>query len=322
VGCERTRSTTWPSPVGVLSGIIGTLPFPRSVVYEACNFLGAALGYHGEFEDLVLRWELDQFDSRTGAIHQRCRELFRFLRDNPGASYDGRLISDLVVEEAARHISQHRESPGFVRALERAGYVVEDGQLRRTLPEALDLPAADDEVHALLNRYNLATPIGHLDQAIDSHARGNWAAANGQVRSFLESLLDEVAYLTVPGAPRGANQGEARREALASSQPPFLSVDLNEWGNQGKNLVNGVFKRLHPQGAHPGLSDEEDSTFRLHLVLLLGRLFLRRLDGTLQQPSEWPLHVSLRLAIVRERLGSKRRPSFVGSGERPTTKSS
>jgi len=39
-----------------------------------------------------------------------------------------------------------------------------------------------------------------------------------------------------------------------------------------------VFKRLHPQGAHPGLSDEEDSTFRLHMVLLLCWLFLRRLD--------------------------------------------
>ena len=80
---------------------------------------------------------------------------------------------------------------------------------------------------------------------------------------------------------QGQNQGEARREALAKLQQPFLIVDLNEWGNQGKNLVNGVFKRLHPQGAHPGLSDDEDSTFRLHMVILLGRLFLRRLDARL-----------------------------------------
>ena len=252
---------------------------------RSLQFSGCSPGYHGEFEDLVLRWELDQFEARNGAVHQRCRDLFRFLRDNPQASYEGRLISDLVVDEAARRISPYRAGPEFVRALERAGYLVEDGQLRRTLPEALDLPAADDEVHVLLNRYNLATPLGHLDQTIDSHARGNWAAANGQARSFLESLLDEIACLTVPGAPQGQNQGEARREALANSNPPFLSVNLNEWGNQGKNLVNGVFKRLHPQGAHPGLSDEEDSTFRLHLVLLVGRLFLRRLDGIRgQQP--------------------------------------
>ena len=143
----------------------------------------------------------------------------------------------------------------------------------------IDLPAADDEVHVLLNRYNLGTPLGHLDQAITAHTRCDWAAANGQSRSFLESLLDEAAYMLVPNPPRAPNQGEARREALPNLQSPFLSADLNEWGNQGKNLVNGVFKRLHPQGAHPGLSDEEDSTFRLHLVLLLGRLLLRRLDS-------------------------------------------
>jgi len=256
------------------------MPFPRPVIFEACNFLGSAAEYHGEFEDLVLRWELDQFEARNGqAVHQRFRNLFRHLRDNPEARYDGRLLTDLIVEEAARHVGPHREGELFVRALERAGFMIEDGHLRRTLSEPLDLPAADDEVHALLNRYNLAVPLGHLDQAITAHGRGDWAAANGQIRSSLESLLDEAAYLLVPNAPRGQNQGEARREALANLQPPFLSPDLNEWGNQGKNLVNGVFKRLHPQGPHPGLSDEEDSTFRLHLVLLLSRLFLRRLDA-------------------------------------------
>jgi hypothetical protein len=258
------------------------MPFPRPVIFEACTFLGQAIGYHGAFEEMVLRWELDQFDRRAGAtVRQRCRDLFLFLRDNPEARHDGQLVSDLVVEEAARRVPvlPDHQSETFVRALERAGYVIEGGQLRRTLPEALDLPAADDEVHILLNRYSFATPLGHLDQAIDSHGRGNWAAANGQIRSFLESLLDEIAYLLVPTAPRGQNQGEARREALANLPRPFLSVDLYEWGNQGKNLVNGVFKRLNPQGAHPGLSDEEDSTFRLHLVLLLGRLFLRRIDA-------------------------------------------
>jgi hypothetical protein len=120
-----------------------------------------------------------------------------------------------------------------------------------------------------------------LDQAIQSHSLGNWAAANSQVRSFLESLFDETAYRLDPNAPHGQNQGEARRQLLANITPPFLSRDLNEWSDDGKNFVNGVFKRLHPQGAHPGLSGDEDCTFRLHLVLLLARLFLRRLDAVL-----------------------------------------
>ena len=174
------------------------------------------------------------------------------------------------MEEAGQRDSHHPDRFGetFVRALERAGYLIEDGQLRRTLPEALDLPDADDEVHSLLNRYGLTIPLGHLDRAITAHGRGDWAAANGQSRSFLESILDEAASRLVQNPPQGQNQGEARREALANLQQPFLIVNLNEWGNQCKNLVNGVFKRLHPQGAHPGLSDDEDSTFRLHMVMV------------------------------------------------------
>ena len=72
------------------------MSFPRSVVFEACSFLGSAIGYHGEYEDLVLRWELDELEARNGqAIHQRFRNLFRYLRDNPDATHEGRLLSDL-----------------------------------------------------------------------------------------------------------------------------------------------------------------------------------------------------------------------------------
>lgn len=182
------------------------------------------------------------------------------------------------MEEAATHISfDYDRSKDFVRALERDGYAIENQQLRRTLPPALNLPAADDEVHVLLNRHNLTTPKGHLDQAIDNHARGNWASANGQLRTFYQSLFDEIALLIDPqNAPQTS---EARRQHLANLTPPFLSRDLNEWSDDGKNFVNGLWKRLHPLGSHPGLSDNEDCTFRLHLVLLAARLFLRRLDA-------------------------------------------
>lgn len=65
--------------------------------------LGVNLRYHGEFEDMVLRWELDQLADAAGlGIAARCRNLFRYLRDNPEARIDGRLLADLAVEEAVR----------------------------------------------------------------------------------------------------------------------------------------------------------------------------------------------------------------------------
>lgn len=255
--------------------------FSRRTVLEAGNLLGAVFQRHAAFEGLMLRWELDDLaiiPDRSLGMPTRCLNLFRYLRNHPEAQCGGREIGDLVVEEAARYgFPADARSEAFVYALERDGYTVENQQLCRTLPEALDLPAAHDEVHGLLARHNLTTPKGHLDQAIENHHRGNWAAANSQLRTFYESLFDEIALLIDPqSAPQ---RSEARRQHLANLTPPFLSRDLNEWSNDGKNFVNGTFKRLHPQGAHPGLSDDEDCTFRLHLVLLNARLFLRRLDA-------------------------------------------
>jgi hypothetical protein len=67
-----------------------------------------------------------------------------------------------------------------------------------------------------------------------------------------------------------------RRTWLAQRDPPFFIAGLNGWDFQGGGFMESFFRRLHPQGAHPGLSAEEDSTFRLHLVLLVGRQLLRR----------------------------------------------
>lgn len=166
--------------------------------------------------------------------------------------------------------------PALHRGLERDGFTVEDGTLRRALPEALDLPRADDEVHALLDRYGFAVSRGHLDQGIAAHARGDWAAANAQFRPFIESLFDSIAERLAAGAALPA-PGNQRRIWLANRTPAFFLAELNEWDGQGHGFIEAFFRRLHPAGAHPGLSDEDDSTFRLHLVLLVARNLLRRL---------------------------------------------
>lgn len=64
---------------------------------------------------------------------------------------------------------------------------------------------------------------------------------------------------------------ENRRAILA--ERGFLSKDRNEWTADGKNYVKGLFKMLHTDGSHLGLSDEYHSTFRLRLALITGRVF-------------------------------------------------
>jgi hypothetical protein len=195
---------------------------------------------------------------------------------------DGQLFRDALIEKAVTLV--HPAWPDypdaawetFQRALELDGFVITDGMLRRTLPADVGLPTAESETTRLLQKHGLTTAKGHLDQALDAHGRGDWAAANSQIRTFFDSLLDDIVEkLDATAATLGT--GQLRRAKLAALG--FLTRHLNEWDDEGRGFISGLVRRLHPQGAHPGLSDEEDSTFRLHVVLLTGRLLLTRFDA-------------------------------------------
>ena len=148
----------------------------------------------------------------------------------------------------------------FRRALELDGFMVSGNTLHRALPLDVGLPAAQSEVDRLLDKHGLTTPKGHLKQALDAHGRGDWAAANSQIRAFFDALLDDVVG-KLDASAATLSSGQPRRAKLAAIG--FLSRDLNEWADNGTGFVNGLVRRLHPQGPHPGLSDQEDSTFRL-----------------------------------------------------------
>jgi len=193
-------------------------------------------------------------------------------------------LSEAVVREATKFAvfnSEHNDQLSFVRGLARDGYVLawddfgRTAALRRALPTEVDLPAVDNEVRAILAEYQFDTTAGHLSQAIDSHTQGRWAAANGQLRTFLESLLDEIAWDEFPTEARALQTSENRRSLLA--ERGFLSIARNEWHPDGKSFIGGLFRMLHTEGSHPGLSDDDNSTFRLHLVLVTARTYLRRM---------------------------------------------
>lgn len=153
--------------------------------------------------------------------------------------------------------------------------------LTRMLPNdipGLDFREAESEVVALLNRGGFTVAKGHLNRALSAFQRGEWSSANGELRNFLESYLNEIA---VDLGYTGGGDSRAKRDFLGSGlQPPFLLADYNEWNanNQKPQYVQGLMNRMHPHGGHPGLSEEEDATFRLQITLITARLFLRRFN--------------------------------------------
>ena len=269
--------------------------YSRKTVLAATDLLENA--GHARITRFLLEHGLEN-ENIVGSMRDRASGVARHLLADPDRlDDDEQKLTDGVVEDIVNGAIQsftpydgRFDCEGFSRthgALSRAlagdGFMVENGRLRRTLPQELDLPQADDEVHALLELYHLEVTLGHLNQAIAAHTRGDWAAANAQLRAFVESLFDGIAErlaghlrVVVPVA------GNQRRIWLAQLNPSFFSHELNEWTGQGTGFLEAFFRRLHPQGAHPGLSDEEDSTFRLHWVLLTARPLLKRLEARLR----------------------------------------
>ncbi|MGO8253440.1 hypothetical protein ACC792_20985 [Rhizobium ruizarguesonis] len=142
----------------------------------------------------------------------------------------------------------------------------------------LDMREAENEVVQLLRKHQLTTAEGHLSRAMSAFQRGEWSGANGELRNFLESYFNEIAVLAGCDPTLESRQ---KRDFLGGNViPPFLLADYNEWSPDGKKspFVQALMSRMHPHGGHPGLSEEEDATFRLQINLVTARLFLRRLE--------------------------------------------
>ena len=135
----------------------------------------------------------------------------------------------------------------------------------------------------LLDQFGFEKTNGHYIQAVSAHTRGDWAAANGQLRTCLESLFDTIAEKLSSDPAELPATTDNKLTRLAQMIPPFLLQSLNEWEPTGKGFVQGFRKLLHPEGAHPGLSNEEDSTLHLHLVIIVASYYLRRLQTRLRE---------------------------------------
>ena len=251
--------------------------FSNLTLIEAVNLY--RLLTQAQFEQQMLYFSLSlEILPRGGlSIENKANTLTSFVIENPSLqTAEGKRLDDEIVERTVVVPPQFGRT-ALTRALARDGFtLMKDGSLMANLPEVADLPMANDELNALLDEMKMPVAKDHLRQAIKNHADGDWAAANSQLRSFLEDLFNRVSIRldTIKGSE--SLNSENRRTRLAKIDPPFLLESLGEWSNDGKNFVNGLFKRLHPEGSHPGLSDDEDCTFRLHMVLIIGRHYLRR----------------------------------------------
>lgn len=213
-------------------------------------------------------------------LKEKETSIAKHLISNPEAlGPNGSALAIEVIEYATKHHCGFgalcESHPDLAHSLDRDGFKLTDNGLRRKLPVALPVVEQEDQLISLLKKFGFGTAIGHYEQAVAAHARGEWAAANAQLRTFVEEFFNKAQEIVCPGQYSSSNE---RRIALANAG--FFVSEYNEYLFNGTGFVEGFWKRLHPEGSHPGLSEQSDSTFRLHLVILVIHFFLTRLDAS------------------------------------------
>lgn len=267
--------------------------FSHGSLSSAFDVIQCHYNEHAMIENLCLEWGLDSNQLPSGGVTPKNAWLRRAVWDNARHRIQyqsGEEEIELVaVKKAVNLLNKDwvdfREHPERLKrflSIDGFSIVKDDADqfaLQRALPGAFAQPQARNEISTLLDKFGFDTTKGHLNQAINGFTSSNWATSNSQIRTFFESLFDEcLTKLNPVNTATGANA----RTALSLLNPPFLDPSLNEWDNLpngNKTLVNGLFKRLHPQGNHPGLSHQDDALFRLQITMTTALMFLKRLDA-------------------------------------------
>lgn len=255
--------------------------FSRATIFEAFNALPLGGTYkleHAPIREFALRFGLEAALEHLGnvGVRPKMTALAEYVIHNPdakgprGSSLAFEIIEYALKEQLKprRYDSCFRDPedviPSLAHALKADGFVIDGDRLIPDVPEELDLSEAESRFESLLNHYGFTVPKGHLDQARAAYVRGEWASANGQLRSFVEGLFHDMA---VALGGKQVKSGFPTIQYLASEG--IIDAGLNEIDTAGNGFVPWFWRRLHPQGPHPGLSDKQDSTLRFRLVLVV-----------------------------------------------------
>lgn len=277
--------------------------FNRLTIVAAAEVMSSFMS-HSDMEVKEVQWDIagrcssSSKSARVADLAQiACEEEIEVLTENGQVHLNRALVETTL--SAPEHSRKSAAWQRFVAGLRFDGFEVRATQaeakssrswlsrgtqtileLVRMLPSdvpELDFREAESEIMSLLDRHGFTVAKGHLKLAVSAFNRGEWSPANGELRKFYEGYLNDISTRL---GYTGRDISKEKRDYLGHRQPPFLLVDYNEWNpnNSKPQFVQGLMSRMHPHGGHPGLSEEDDATFRLQITLVTARLFLRRFD--------------------------------------------
>lgn len=157
----------------------------------------------------------------------------------------------------------------FAEALRADDLDLVEGRVVPFISASVDITKERGLLESRLQLYEFFVASTHLEQAVDNAARGQWEAANGQIRSFLEALCNSIASRIYQGDDSPPSQGQARKYLAAVG---FLNSEESD-------LLKALFQVLHGQGGHAGTSSSDDCHRRLLMAVAMSNYYLDQLNG-------------------------------------------
>lgn len=257
---------------------------------------------HAELDKYLIKFDLDDKIDFIGvdSISKKHVKIIKYLIENQGVkdNFKNDIVLNIVEDRIINVLlnngyyysfdedkQEFNEYPKLYRYLRFDGYDIdfENNKLICSLPEDINAADKEDNIIVALNNYGFATTKGHLEQAKASYLGGNYAALNGQLRTYTESLFMEMAKFIKIAENTNSNisninpsNATTAMQILAKCSKPVLSSSLNEWDGQNTGYIQGFWKRLHPEGCHPGLPNIDEVLFRFQLVILNTNNLLNR----------------------------------------------
>lgn len=242
---------------------------------------------HSTLDTFFFKYGIDQYTENASNKEQKALAAVRYLINNPEAKgiLGGNLAFEMVEEILGMYIDnrffynkfsdEFIKHPNLKRLLLIDGFQISDGQLVRMIESTVNYVENESLLLNLLEKYNFNTAKEHYTQAINNFTKGQWASCNSQIRTFVESLFNELAENLTGLKYTSSHQA---RTALSTANPKLFYPEYNEWLSNGTGYFETFWKRLHTHGSHPGLSEEYDSLFRLNISQISTLEILRRYD--------------------------------------------
>jgi len=206
-----------------------------------------------------------------------------------GQVYLKNLARDFIVwyrgQTDRRTVDQYKGVyEGMIRRLEIDGYVFQDGELRQTEVEVLDVEAETgllESLHTKLGLPDRQQTFEFLKLAEDHYIAGRWSDCIGNARKFFEAILQQVANKH-SATTKGVGLPASTLQRPVAIRDYIETETLLE--KKEREAVDKIYGLLSQTGGHPYMAEQDQARLLRQICLTMTQFIMLRLEGALGTP--------------------------------------